>query len=506
MGRGVAGRGRGVPEAPAPATAPLSAVIVGSGFAGIGMAIRLKQAGIRDFLLLEREAGIGGTWRDNTYPGAACDVPSVLYSFSFEPGFHFPRFYARQADILRYQRHCASKHGLEPHLRVNCGVRTARWDAAALCWRILMDGGDTISARALITATRQLSVPRLPDIPGLESFTGQRLHSARWDHGVPLEGRRVAVIGTGASAAQLLPHVVARASRVSLFQRSPPYVLPRPDRPAPRWESWLYRHVPPLRWLSRGMVFSAQEFLGLSLHALPVLGTVMRQVCLAHLWLRVRDPGLRRKLTPRYVLGCKRILVDNGFYSAAARPNCEVVTEAIESIGTDHVRTADGRRHPADVLVLATGFDSQTFSGTFRIEGHKGRTLAEAWREGAYAYRGVTVHGFPNLFMLYGPNTNIGHNSVLYMMESQIGYVLDAVKALCRAPGRAVEVSREAEAKWNARLQRALGRTVWTTGGCRSWYQGPDGRITSNWSGSTFSFRSALRRFDAEHYTWLAPP
>jgi len=494
-----------VSEAPPRASAPLAAVIVGGGFAGIGMAIRLKQAGIHDFLLLEREAGIGGTWRDNTYPNAACDVPSVLYSFSFEPGFPFPRFYARQPDILRYQRHCVSKHGIEPHLRLNCGVRTAHWDGTAACWRIHTLHGEVISARALITATGQLSVPRLPDIAGLASFTGPCLHSARWDPGVDLQGRRVAVIGTGASAAQLLPQAVSRATRVTLFQRTPPYVLPRPDRPAPRWESWLYGHVPPLRWLSRGTVFAVQEFLGLSLYALPVLGAVVRQLCLAHLWLRVRDPALRRKLTPSYALGCKRILVDNGFYGAVTQPHCEVVTEAIASVGPDHVRTVDGGRHEADVLVLATGFASQTFNGTFEIAGRDGRTLSEAWREGAYAYRGVTVHGFPNLFMLYGPNTNLGHNSILYMTESQIGYVLGALRALRAAPGEALEVLPEAESQWNARLQQALGRTVWSTGGCGNWYQGPGGRITSNWSGSTFSYRGALRRFDAEHYARLAP-
>ncbi len=485
--------------------APLSVAIVGTGFAGIGMAIRLKQAGIHDFVMFEREGRIGGTWRDNTYPGAACDVPSVLYSFSFEPGFAFPRFYARQPDILAYQEHCVRKHGLEAHVRLNCGVRSARWNGATACWRIETTTGELISARALVTATGQLGTPKLPDILGLDSFAGPSFHSARWNHDVALEGRRVAVIGTGASAAQFLPHVVERAAKVTLFQRTPPYILPRPDRPAPRWESWLYGHVAPLRWLSRGIVYSVHESLGLTLYALPLFGAVMRRVCLAHLWLRVRDPGLRRKLTPGYALGCKRILVDNGFYTAVAKPNCEVVTQSIARIGPDHVETADGTRHPADVLIVATGFASQTFTGTFEIAGRDGRTLADAWRNGAYAYRGVSVHGFPNLFMLYGPNTNLGHNSILYMMESQIRYVLGALRELQRAPGTALEVSREAETEWNEALQRALGHTVWTTGGCRSWYQGPDGRITSNWSGATFSYRQAVRRFDAEHYLQHGP-
>lgn len=489
----------------APSDAPLSVAIVGTGFGGIGMAIRLKQAGIHDFVMLEREGRIGGTWRDNIYPGAACDVPSVLYSFSFEPGYHFPRFYARQPDILAYQEHCVRKHRLDPHIQLNCGVRSARWDEGAACWQIETTSGRHFRARALVPATGQLGTPELPNIPGLKTFAGPSFHSANWRPDVALAGKRVAIIGTGASAAQLLPHVVRQAAHVTLFQRTPPYILPRPDRPAPRWETWLYGHVPPLRWLARSIVYLAHESLGLAFYSLPVFEAVIRRVLLAHLWLRVRDPELRRKLTPTYAAGCKRILVDNGLYTAVTQPNCDVVTESVARIGPDHVETTDGIKHPADILIMATGFASQTFSGTFEVTGRDGRTLANAWRNGAYAYRGVSVNGFPNLFILYGPNTNLGHSSIVYMMESQIRYVMGALKALQRAPGTALEVSQDAETGWNAALQKALGNTVWTNGGCSSWYQGQDGRITNNWSGPSFTYRRAVHRFDAEHYLSTKP-
>jgi cation diffusion facilitator CzcD-associated flavoprotein CzcO len=478
---------------------PLTAVIVGAGFGGIGMAIRLRAAGITDFVLLERGERPGGTWRDNTYPGAACDVPSALYSFSFEQDFDWPRFYSGQADIQRYLQHCADKHGVTPHVRTNTEVRRAVFDEAACLWRIDTASGDVLLARALITATGQLNRPALPKIDGLERFQGKVFHSARWDHAHALAGRRVGVIGTGASAIQLVAHVAAQAAHMTLFQRSAPYVMPKPDRRITRVEHWLHRKVPALRRLVRGTIYGIFEMLGVGLLKFPLLIAPMKVACLLHLRLAVRDPALRARLTPDYAFGCKRILFDNTYYPALARPNVVVETHGIRAIGEDHVLTDDGARHEVDTLIFATGFAASGFLFPMEIRGRGNRELGVAWREGAEAYLGISVHGFPNLFMLYGPNTNLGHNSIIYMLESQIRYVGDAIGQLRRAPGLSFDVRPEVQDAFNEALQHALGRTVWASG-CSSWYLAANGKNTNNWSGFTFSYRRLTRRFDAAAY------
>ena len=479
-----------------------TAVIVGGGFGGIGMAIKLRQIGITDFVMLEKSGEVGGTWRDNTYPGAACDVPSPLYSFSFAQDFDWPRFYSGHEDIHRYLAHCVAKYGLMPHVRLNCEIQRASFDEDQGLWKIETARGETVWARTLITATGQLNRPAQPKIPGLESFRGKRFHSARWDHGHDLAGRRVGVIGTGASAIQFVPHVVEKAAHVVLFQRTAPYVLPKPDRPIPAFENWLYRRVPLLGKLVRATVYGIFESLGIGLFKFRPALAPLRGLWSLHLRWTIKDPELRRKLTPDYPFGCKRLLFENNYYPALTKPHVTLVTQNIQSIGEDHVLTSDGVKHEIDTLILGTGFAASDFLAPMEIRGRQGQELGAVWREGAQAYLGITVSGFPNLFMLYGPNTNLGHNSIIYMLESQIRYVTDAIAQLCAQPDISFDVKPDIQHRFNTRLQQALESTAWAEG-CKSWYINPHGKITNNWSSFTFTYRRLTRRFDAASYQRL---
>jgi len=481
---------------------PMTAVIVGAGFGGIGMAIKLRQAGIFDFVMLEKSGEIGGTWRDNTYPGAACDVPSPLYSFSFEQDFDWPRFYSRQPDIHRYQRHCVEKYRLAEHIRLNTEVVRAEFDESRGWWRVATSTGESLFARALITATGQLNRPAYPKIPGLEKFRGKIFHSSRWDHDHDLTGRRVGVIGTGASAIQFVAHVAERAGHMTLFQRTAPYVLPKPDRKITRAEHWIHRNVPLARKLVRGTVYSIFESLGVGLLKFRPMLAPLKAAWSAHLRLTVKDPELRAKLTPDYPLGCKRILFDNTYYRALTRPNVAIETGGIKEVGETFVVTDDGARHEADTLIFGTGFAASGFLAPMEIRGRDGRELSAAWRDGAEAYLGITVSGFPNLFMLYGPNTNLGHNSIVYMLESQIHYVKEAIVALCAAPGVSYDVKPEVQGDFNTKVQHALSNTVWAEG-CKSWYIAASGKNTNNWSDFTFTYRRLTRRLDLAAYNFI---
>ena len=484
---------------PAARSQPLSIVIVGAGFAGVGMAIRLRQVGITDFVILEKAASVGGVWRDNTYPGAACDVPSHLYSFSFERRFHWSRVYAEQPDIHRYIRHCFDKYRLASHLKLGTEVKRARFDEAAALWRIETTAGATLQARILISATGQLNRPAYPDIPGLGDFSGKVFHSARWDHDCDLRGKRVAVIGTGASAIQFVPELVRKAAKVHLFQRSAAYVMPKLDHPFSNLQHRLFDAVPLLYGVARAAVYLAYESLGVGFLRWRPAMRPMRAAAAWNLNRAVKDPELRRKLTPDYPIGCKRVLFSNDYYPALAKPNAEVVTTGIDSIGRDHVRTADGQSYEVDAIVLGTGFAANDLLAPMDLVGRGGARLKDVWRSGPEAYLGITVSGFPNLFMLYGPNTNLGHNSIIYMLESQIRYVMQAVKRLRASPGTYLDVKPEAQSSFNRQLQQTLGRTVWSEG-CRSWYMNAQGKIINNWSGFTFSYRRLTRALELSHY------
>ncbi|MER6808574.1 NAD(P)/FAD-dependent oxidoreductase [Spirillospora sp. NPDC000708] len=475
-----------------------SVVIIGSGFGGIGMAIRLREAGVHDVVILERADGLGGTWRDNTYPGAACDVPSHLYSFSFERKTDWTRRFPPQPEILDYLWHCARKYGLVGRIRFGTEVTEARFDEDAALWRVSTTTGE-LDARVLVSACGQLNRPALPPIEGRDSFASASFHSSRWDHGTDLRGKRVAVVGTGASAIQIVPEIATEAAELRLFQRSAPYVIEKPDRPYRAWEKAVLRTVPGAYALSRARIYAMFESRALGFVKYPKLMGLMEKGFRKHLEEQVADPALRDRLVPGYRMGCKRILLSDTYYPALNRPNVRLVTDPIERVTPSGVATA-GEHHDVDVIVYATGFRSTDFLSPMKIVGRDGRELNEAWRDGAQAHLGITVSGFPNLFLLYGPYTNLGHNSIIYMLESQFRYVLGCVEALRRHGLDWIDVKPDVQDAFTREMRERMRTTVWEAG-CQSWYMTEDGRVVNNWPGFTFAYRNATRRPDPRHFT-----
>jgi len=489
--------------APLPDHVDVDVAIVGAGFAGVGMAIALLRAGRRDFVVLERDDDVGGTWWRNTYPGCQCDVPSNLYSFSFAPNPEWSQTFALQPEIGAYLRRVADDFGVRPHLRTRTEVRAAAWDEQARRWRIETSRGP-LTARVLVVGTGSLSEPAIPRIPGAERFAGPAFHTARWDRDVGLTGKRVAVIGTGASAVQVVPRIQPHVAQLAVFQRTPPWILPHPGRPTRPRERALFRALPPAQKLVRGGVYWGRECLVLPFR-FHRLSRIPQRMARRHLEAQVPDPVLRERLTPRYEIGCKRILMSDEYYPALQAPNAELVSDAIAEITTAGVRTADGVERAFDAIVWGTGFHTTDLPYAERIRGRDGRTLAQRWcAHGMQALRGTTVAGFPNLFALVGPNTLLGHNSIVFMIESQLAYVLDALRALDERGATACDPRPAAQASFNERLQRRMRGTVWARGGCASWYLDADGRNTTLWPGTSWSFRRATRRFDPAEYELLA--
>ena len=478
--------------------------IVGTGFAGIAMSVALQKDGV-EHVLLERAPDLGGTWRDNRYPGCRCDVPSHLYSFSFDPNPDWPETYSAQPEIWAYLRRSAERFGVLPRIRFNSEVTAARWDAANRRWEIETSSGP-LSADVLVGAGGGLSEPAQPAIPGLDGFAGQVFHSANWTGGDGLAGRRVAVIGTGASAIQIVPEIQPSVSFLHLFQRTPAWVLPHPGHEISPRRRRLYRHFPPAQRLARWGSYWIRELLVFGLVKNPRWVAPIRRLATEHLERQVPDPELRAKLTPNFSPGCKRLLLSNDYYPALTRPNVEVVTDPITAVTACGVVTADGRERPVDVIVTATGFrvTDNPFAG--RVQGSGGRTLAEAWREhGQQAYRGVAVNGFPNLFLLMGPNTGLGHNSVVIMIEAQVGYVRAALRRMRARGARVLEVRHDVQQRFNAELQRKLAGSVWNSGGCASWYLDSRGRNTTMWPDFTWKYALQMRGFDPSAYTMEGP-
>ncbi|TJY64954.1 NAD(P)/FAD-dependent oxidoreductase [Sinimarinibacterium sp. CAU 1509] len=473
--------------------------IIGTGFGGLGMAIRLKQEGIDDFILLEKAHEVGGCWRDNHYPGAACDVPSHLYSFSFEPKTDWSRKFAPQPEIYDYLRHCADKYGLRSHIRFGTEVASAAFDAERGVWTVRSTDDRVFEARMLVSACGQLNRPAYPKVEGLDDFAGPRFHSARWDHDVDLRGKRVAVIGSGASAIQFVPQIAKQVGHLDLYQRTAPYVMPKPDRRYSVIEKQLYSHLPAVQRMDRIAQYWTHEVRALAFTRFSGLLKPYRWRFHKYLQRNIHDPALRQRLEPDYPIGCKRVLISNDWFEALARPNVEVVTEAIERVTPRGIRTRDGREHAADVLIYGTGFQATDFLAPMQIRGLGGVELNEAWRGGAEAYLGMAVSGFPNLFMLYGPNTNLGHSSIVYMLESQIGYVMQALEKL-RAGMRWLDVKPQVQQRFNRALQERIKHTVWDQG-CSSWYKTADGKNTNNWPGFTFEYRRSTRTLDPDAYT-----
>jgi cation diffusion facilitator CzcD-associated flavoprotein CzcO len=472
--------------------------VVGTGFSGLGMAIRLKEEGEHDFVLLERAGDIGGTWRDNTYPGCRCDVPSHLYSFSFAPNPNWSSTFSPQSEILDYLKDCAERYNVMPHVRFHTELEAASWDDDEQLWRMETSNGP-LTADILIAAQGPLSDPALPEVRGLDGFEGTAFHSAVWDHDHDLTGERVAVIGTGASAIQFVPEIQPHVRSLHIFQRTAPWVIPHRNRPLKRWERALYRLFPPAQLAMRAGIYWARESFVLQFRH-RAIGKLLERIPMMHLRSQIKDPELRKKLTPDYSLGCKRILPTDEWYPALAKPNVEVITEGLAEVRPHSVVGEDGTEREVDTIIFGTGFHVTDVPIADRIRGRDGRTLAEVWQGSMQAYKGTTVAGYPNLFFLVGPNTGLGHNSIVFMIESQISYVIDALRTMRERGARTVEVREHAQAAYNAELDRMTQDTVWVTGGCTSYYIDRNGHNSALWPTYTWPFRQRTREFDRTAY------
>jgi cation diffusion facilitator CzcD-associated flavoprotein CzcO len=472
--------------------------IVGTGFSGLGMAIKLKEEGEEDFVLLERADDIGGTWRDNTYPGCRCDVPSHLYSFSFAPNPNWSSTFSPQSEILDYLKDCAERYGVMPHVRFETELESAAWDDETQLWRIATSSGQ-LTAEVLIAAQGPLSDPSLPEVPGLDSFEGTAFHSAQWDWEHDLTGERVAVIGTGASAIQFVPEIQPKVAKLHVLQRTAPWVIPHRNRPMKRWERAIYRLFPPAQLAMRAGIYWARESFVLQFRH-RAIGKLLERIPMMHMNKQIKDPELRKKLTPDYSIGCKRILPTDEWYPALAQPNVEVITGGLTEVRPHSVVAEDGTEREVDTIIFGTGFHVTDVPIADRITGRDGRTLTETWNGSMQAYKGTTVAGYPNLFFLVGPNTGLGHTSIVFIIESQIAYVLDALRTMRRRGARTLEVRAEAQHAYNAELDRMTEGTVWVSGGCTSYYIDRNGHNSALWPTYTWPFRQRLREFDSAAY------
>lgn len=480
---------------------PYRVAIIGAGFSGLCLGIQLKKAGI-PFTILEKSDGVGGTWRDNTYPGAACDVPSFLYCFSFEQKTDWSRKWSPQPEILAYMEHCAEKYALGPHIRFGTEVVSADYDDERSRWRIALRDGGSLEAEILISGTGQLNRPWVPPIAGLESFEGPSFHSARWDHEVSLEGKRVAVIGNAASAIQFIPQIAPRVAHLDVYQRSANWMMPRKDRAYREAEQRRFARHPWLARLYRWWIWAMFDLRWPMFRGSRFLSERFEPLAIAEMRKVVEDPALQEALIPKYPVGGKRALISDDYYATLNRENVGVVLERIDRVEADGLVTADGVHHPADVLILATGFDSTSFLAPIEIRGRDGLRLHDVWAEGAEAHLGLAVSGFPNFFMTYGPNTNLGHNSIIFMIECQTQYILDCLRQMEDRRLRSIEVRPEVQRAFNERLQRELARTVWAAPD-RSWYKNDAGKITNNWSGPTLRYWWQTRRAELREYLQL---
>lgn len=475
--------------------------IIGSGFGGIGMAIRLKEAGLDGFRVFSKAADVGGVWHVNTYPGAACDVASSLYSYSFEPQYDWSRTYGLQPEIVAYLKGCAEKHGVLPHVSFNTEIASATFDEAAALWRLRSTDGRDFAARVLVSACGVFNQPSYPAIEGLESFAGAAFHSARWDHGVDLAGKRVAVIGTGCSAAQFVPEIVDRVAHLTLFARTPQYVLPRAERVFSPEERARLRRFPILRTVDRLRTYVGFER-RFGVQVDPKARAAAEAAALAFLAREVRDPDKRAKLTPTYPFGCKRMVASNTYYRALDRGHVDIVTCGIARVTPDGIVDADGTLHRADVIILGTGFKPAEYLAPLAVKGLGGRDLNDAWREGAEAYLGMTVAGFPNFFMIYGPNTNT-INSIVVMIEAQIGYILKCLKRLGRRRARAMTVRPEVQRRFNEEVQRRIAQTAWGSG-CRSYFVARSGKVVTQWPRPSRFYRWLTRKVRPRDFEFIA--
>lgn len=474
-------------------------VIVGAGFAGLGMAIKLKQAGIEDFVILERDSEVGGTWRDNQYPGAACDVPSNLYSFSFIPNPEWSRAYSPAGEILNYIHYMVDEYDLAPHIRFNTNVEALKFDEKEGVWRAHTGGAETFVGRAALLASGPLSDCDFPDITGIDDYQGKKMHSARWDHDYDFHGKKVAVIGTGASAVQIVPELVKQAKQLTVFQRTPGWVLPRLDARTPEWNKTLFRKLPGAQDAMRKALYGIHETMALGVIWNTPLTKLLERMALAHLHRQVKDPWLRRELTPNFTIGCKRVLMTSDYYPALQESNCKLITYPIDRISEKGIRTAEGIEHRFDCIVFATGFHVNNQGAPFDIIGTGGRNLNEEWRGGAQAYKSMNVAGYPNLFVTFGPNSGPGHNSALVYVESQLDYALRGLRKILEQDLKMLDVRPHVQKKYNERIQKRLAKTNWNSG-CSSWYLTKDGFNATMYPGFATQFARQMNEFRDKDY------
>ena len=492
------GPGQG-PASPASGVERHRITVVGTGFSGLCMGVKLRAQGEEDFVLLERAGDVGGTWRDNTYPGCACDVESHLYSFSFEPNPNWSRLYAPQPEIFAYLKHVATKYDLLRHVRFHAKLVGARYDEARQLWVVTAEDGRVFESEVLVSGMGGLSNPAIPDIPGMATFAGKAFHSATWDHGHTLDDQRVAVIGSGASAIQFVPAIAPKVGKLTYFQRTPPWVVPKMDRPIRPDETADFAANPWRQRMARTRLYWTLEARFLAFKFKPEWMNLVAKVGKHRIRKHIKDPALQAKLTPDYTPGCKRLLISNEYYPALARTNVEVVTEGIREVVPQGVVTQDGRLHEVDTIIFGTGFKVQDPIPPGTVFGRGGRDLAEVWQHGPEAHMGIAVAGFPNFFMLMGPNTGLGHNSMVFMIESQAHYIVEALKAMKEHGVKAIDVKPQVQRRFVDGVQEELQRTVWQSG-CKSWYLNEQGRNTAAWPGFTFAYRLKTRRFKLSQY------
>lgn len=480
----------------------LDVAIIGAGFGGIGLAIQLQKQGISNYRIFEQAEDVGGVWRDNVYPGAACDVPSHLYSFSFEPNPFWGRLFSPQREIHRYLRHCADKYQLRDNIQFSTRVVAARFCERRALWEIDLADGNCINARAMVMAVGALNIPQYPNVEGLERFQGQVMHTAQWQENYSLAGKRVAVVGTGASAIQVIPAIQPEVSELTVFQRTPPWVLPKRDRDLSEGEQSRFARWPILQRLVRRLQYIKMESVLPAFIWDSVFTRLGEWAGRQYLRSVVKDPVLRQTLTPRYSMGCKRVLLSDDYYPALCKPNVNVVAEGVARMDESAIYSAEGERYEVDAVVLATGFKVPSAGAPMPITGLGGRSLGDDWAVGVEAYKGITVSGYPNLLYLMGPNTGPGNTSVIFYIESQIRYVLQYLQTLRKHPASALDINASVQQGFNARIQRMFRGTTWTSG-CNSWYLTEDGRNTTLWPGFSWRYRLMTRHFSVADYRLL---
>lgn len=477
----------------------LDVAIIGSGFSGIGMAIQLEKAGMENFQIFERAKDLGGTWRDNSYPGCACDIPSHLYSFSFEPNPNWPRKYSPYNEIFAYLKRCFEKYGLGNKTRFDTNISECSFDEHANQWLLKTDDGTAFRAKFLVVGAGPLNKPLIPNIPGADVFEGPAFHSSDWDHDYDTAGKNIAVIGTGASAIQIVPAIAERVKTLSLFQRTPPWVIPRWDREISSFEQAVYKWVPPLRWLYRNLIYWYQEQGGLAFVTNIGAHKTVEKLARWHMGKAIKDTDLLDKLTPEYRIGCKRILLSDDYYPAVARDNVDVVTSEIAKFDREGLITIDGKHHPLDAVVYGTGFAATEFITPMSIYGTEGRELGKQWKQSAETLLGISAAGFPNFFVLVGPNTGLGHNSMVFMIEAQVNYIMSCLKSLKQNKNQRIDLKPEVQRAFSTEVQQKMAKTAWMSG-CKSWYLSPDGKNYTLWPGFTVSYWLKTRKFDPDHY------